>query len=94
MPYCCMRSSRVFRRQSWKTIPTSRLMGSGIAGHKAEMQWRISYVLTTLLLPLLAVALNRLAFSERALYLCLHRHHDLFSLQQSFGDLQVADQAG
>ena len=46
-------------------IPTSELIGSKHVRHKAEMQWRISYVLTTLLLPLLAVALNRFAFSER-----------------------------
>lgn len=48
-----------------ETIPSSTLIGSDSLGHKAELQWRISYVLTTLLLPLLAVALNRFAFSER-----------------------------
>jgi len=33
--------------------------------YKAELQWRLSYVLTTLLLPILAVAMNRYAFSEQ-----------------------------
>ncbi len=46
-------------------LPTSELLGATQPGHKAEMQWRISYVLTGLLLPLLAVALTRFAFSER-----------------------------
>jgi len=48
-----------------ETLSSASLLGSKVAGHKAEMQWRISYVLTTLLLPLLAVALHRFAFSER-----------------------------
>lgn len=33
--------------------------------YKAELQWRVSYVLMVLLLPLLAVAMNRFAFSEQ-----------------------------
>lgn len=33
--------------------------------YKAELQWRLSYVFTTLLLPVLAVAMNRFAFSEQ-----------------------------
>lgn len=33
--------------------------------YKAELQWRLSYVITTLLLPILAVAMNRFAFSEQ-----------------------------
>lgn len=33
--------------------------------YKAELQWRLSYVITTLLLPVLAVAMSRFAFSEQ-----------------------------
>ncbi len=39
--------------------------------YKAELQWRLSYVITAVLLPLLAVAMNRFAFSE-------HRYTPLF----------------
>jgi len=40
-------------------IPTSELMGSNNPRYHAELQWRLSYVIASLLLPLLAVAMNR-----------------------------------
>lgn len=50
--------------QKLEATPTSELMGSDLPMHKAEFQWRLSYVLSSLLLPLLAVALGRFSFSE------------------------------
>ena len=48
-----------------EAIPTSELWGSKQPRHKAELQWRLSYVLTSLLLPLLAVALSRFASGDQ-----------------------------
>ena len=45
-------------------VPSLKLIGSKSSPHKAELQWRMSYVFATLLLPLLAVALNGLSFRE------------------------------
>ena len=45
-------------------VPSRELLGSSRPKYKAELQWRISYVISTLLLPLLAVALNGLSFRE------------------------------
>jgi lipopolysaccharide export system permease protein len=45
-------------------VPSLSLFGSSNPQHKAEWQWRLSYVFATLLLPLLAVALNGLSFRE------------------------------
>lgn len=42
-----------------ETIPTTRLLESDLATHKAEFQWRLSYVISALLLPLLAYVVNR-----------------------------------
>lgn len=47
-----------------EAIPSLQLLGSKVPGHKAEFQWRLSYIFSTLLLPLLAVALNGLSFRE------------------------------
>lgn len=43
--------------------PTAALLRSDQPRHQAELQWRLSYVLAALLLPLLAVAMNRFNFS-------------------------------
>ena len=45
-------------------VPSKELLGSPRPKYKAELQWRISYVISALLLPLLAVALNGLSFRE------------------------------
>lgn len=42
-----------------ETIPTSTLLKSDAAGYRAELQWRLSYVIAALLLPLLAFVVNR-----------------------------------
>lgn len=42
-----------------EAISTRELWGSKRPRYQAELQWRVSYVLTALLLPLLAVALSR-----------------------------------
>jgi lipopolysaccharide export system permease protein len=44
-----------------ETMPTSTLLRSDQASYHAELQWRISFVISTLLLPLLAFAVNRYA---------------------------------
>lgn len=44
-----------------ETIPTAQLLGSEQASYHAELQWRISFVIAALLLPLLAFAVNRYA---------------------------------
>ncbi|MGI9229453.1 MAG: LPS export ABC transporter permease LptF [Gammaproteobacteria bacterium] len=46
-------------------IPSAELLRSDNPGYVAELQWRISTVLSVLLLPLLAVALIRYAASEQ-----------------------------
>lgn len=45
-------------------VPTRELLDSELPKYRAELQWRLSYVIATLLLPLLAVALNGLSFRE------------------------------
>lgn len=47
-----------------EAIPSLNLIGSDVPGHKAELQWRLSYIFSTLLLPVLAVALIGLSFRE------------------------------
>jgi lipopolysaccharide export system permease protein len=47
-----------------EAVPSLKLLGSDLAPHKAELQWRMSYIFATLLLPMLAVALNGLSFRE------------------------------
>lgn len=54
-----------------ETLPTSLLLGSGVPKHRAELQWRLSYVLAAVLLPLLAVAMNRFGAAE-------HRYSQIF----------------
>lgn len=49
-----------------ESLPTGSLLRSDRPGHRAELQWRLSYVLAALLLPLLGVAMNRFAFSEHS----------------------------
>ncbi|MFQ5645287.1 MAG: LPS export ABC transporter permease LptF [Thiogranum sp.] len=46
-------------------VPTKELIGSGLPKYKAELQWRLSYLISTLVLPLLAIALNRFSYNER-----------------------------
>ena len=48
-----------------EALPTSTLIGSDSPKHKAELQWRFSFVISSLLLPVLAVALSRYSFSEQ-----------------------------
>ena len=48
-----------------ESLPTSTLLGSDSPKHKAELQWRLSFVISSLLLPALAVALSRFSFSEQ-----------------------------
>ncbi|MFT5131946.1 MAG: lipopolysaccharide export system permease protein [Gammaproteobacteria bacterium] len=47
-----------------EAVPSLRLIGSKNPQYKAELQWRMSYIFATLLLPLLAVALTGLSFRE------------------------------
>ena len=47
-----------------ETIPTADLFGSDKVGYRAEFQWRLAYVIAALLLPLLAVILNRFSFGD------------------------------
>jgi len=47
-----------------ETIPTADLLGGDTIGYKAELQWRLAYVIAALLLPLLAVVLNRFSFGD------------------------------
>ena len=42
-----------------ETLPTSVLLHSGQLPHRAELQWRLSFVIAVLLLPLFAFAINR-----------------------------------
>lgn len=48
-----------------EAIPTSILLFSDIASHKAELQWRVSSILSCLLLSLLAVLLSQLPIGEK-----------------------------
>ncbi|MBM2829708.1 MAG: export transporter permease LptF [Gammaproteobacteria bacterium] len=48
-----------------ETLPTSDLLGSDSALHRAELQWRISSILACLLLALLAVLLNQLSLGQK-----------------------------
>jgi lipopolysaccharide export system permease protein len=54
-----------------ETQPTAALLKSDLPRHRAELQWRLSYVLAAVLLPLLGVAMNR--FGAGA-----HRHAHVF----------------
>lgn len=48
-----------------ESLPTSTLLRSDSPKHEAELQWRLSFVISSLLLPVLAVALSRYSFSEQ-----------------------------
>ena len=48
-----------------ESLPTETLLGSDSPKHEAELQWRLSFVIASLLLPALAVALSRYSFSEQ-----------------------------
>jgi len=47
-----------------EATPSSELLGSNLPAYKAEFQWRLSFVIAALLLPLLAVVLSRLSIGE------------------------------
>jgi len=47
-----------------EAIPTAKLFSTDSNGYKAEFQWRLAYVIAALLLPLLAVVLNRFSFGD------------------------------
>src|SRR5690606_31982393 len=48
-----------------EAIPTGTLLDSPEPKDWAELPWRLSFVLASLLLPMLAVAMSRFSFSER-----------------------------
>ncbi|MCY4210254.1 MAG: LPS export ABC transporter permease LptF [Gammaproteobacteria bacterium] len=48
-----------------EAVPTATLLGSDNPQHQAELQWRLSFVIASLLLPVLALALSRYSFSEQ-----------------------------
>lgn len=48
-----------------ESLPTAALMGSDSPKYAAELQWRLSFVISSLLLPVLALALSRYSFSEQ-----------------------------
>ncbi len=48
-----------------ESLPTATLMASNSPKHAAELQWRLSFVISSLLLPVLALALSRYSFSEQ-----------------------------
>ena len=48
-----------------EALPTASLFSSGDPKHAAELQWRLSFVLSSLLLPVLALALSRYSFSQQ-----------------------------
>ena len=47
-----------------ESVPTGTLIHSDLPKYHAELQWRLSYFIAALLLPLLGVAMNRFSFSE------------------------------
>lgn len=47
------------------SLPSRELLGSDLPSYQAELQWRLSYVIAALLLPLLAVGLNYFSFGDR-----------------------------
>lgn len=51
-------------KRSPETLSSFELVGTGDPAHVAELQWRASFVIATLLLPLFAVVLNKLSFGE------------------------------
>lgn len=48
-----------------ESVPTATLVGSDSPEYTAELQWRLSFVISSLLLPVLALALSRYSFSEQ-----------------------------
>lgn len=48
-----------------ESLPTSTLVSSDSPKYQAELQWRLSFVISSLLLPLLALGLIRYSFSEQ-----------------------------
>lgn len=48
-----------------ESLPTAALVGSDSPKHAAELQWRLSFVISSLLLPIMALALSRYSFSEQ-----------------------------
>lgn len=48
-----------------RSVPTSDLLFSDVARHKAEIQWRASRVISCMLLSLLAVLLSQLPIGEK-----------------------------
>ena len=48
-----------------ESLPTATLLSSDSPKHAAELQWRLSFVISSLLLPVMALALSRYSFSEQ-----------------------------
>jgi lipopolysaccharide export system permease protein len=55
---------QAFVERRLESIPTSELRASEHPMYKAELQWRISFVLAALLLPVFALAISRYGISE------------------------------
>ena len=53
------------RQAKLESLPTATLIGSDSPKYAAELQWRLSFVISSLLLPVLALALSRFSFSEQ-----------------------------
>ena len=53
------------QRVKLEALPTATLIGSDSPKHIAELQWRLSFVISALLLPVLALALSRYSFAEQ-----------------------------
>ena len=47
-----------------ESVSTGTLIRSDLPKYNAELQWRLSYFIAALLLPLLGVAMNRFSFNE------------------------------
>jgi lipopolysaccharide export system permease protein len=52
-------------------VPTGVLLKTDTPAHRAELQWRASFVIAAVLLPLLGVAMGRFSFNE-------HRYAPIF----------------
>ena len=51
-------------RKQPESISSFELLGSDEPGHLAELQWRASFVIATLLLPLFALVMNKFSFAD------------------------------
>lgn len=57
-----------------ETLPTTDLLGSDQIGHKAELQWRLSFVIATIMLAIFALAINRFTARDSrylSIFICI-----------------------